>query len=118
MKETEHSYQGSVSGNYYSNEANSLFEGWKNFKEEWVGIGPDDKISVDDYDEDYNFLFRYDIEKQKSHGYALSLFFLMQRKGIYSHIIVTNISQKELDEEVKEWLTVHKVYIEKLWAEV
>lgn len=108
MKETNHDYAGALTGNYFSNDCNGSFDSWHKFKSIWAGFVPEQ------YDDTYNFLFRFDVKKV-ARTYELELCFMLQRKGIYSHIRVKNITQEELDTEVRQWLKGRKKYMDSLW---
>lgn len=112
MKETEHDYQGCLTGNHYINNS-SVFENWDHFKNTWLGF----RTGLDKYDDTYHFIFRYDIHKINS-LYVLELCIMLQRKGIYVKIQIWNITQLELDNEVKKFLSERKKYIVDLWKEV
>lgn len=112
MKETKHDYQGCLMGNYYDSKCTGTYSSWDKFKSEHWGF------CNDGFDDTYNFVFRYDIHKQKDENYKLELCMMLQRKGIYTHIYIENITQDELDTEVKEWLKGRYEYIKNLWVEV
>lgn len=108
MRETEHDYQGALCGNYFSNDMSGTHESWNEFKNVHAGFW------CDGYDDTYNFVFRYDIHKRQE-LYELELCIQLQRKGIYTHLMINNITQEELDGEIKEWLSERRKYIHKLW---
>lgn len=118
VKATDHDYQGAVSGNYYSNDPNYTYPSWAEFKAVWAGIRDGDDISTyGNYDDTYNFLFRYDINDRGENGFELELCFLLQRKGIYSHIFVENIVDEDMP-EINEWLKGRKEYLMALWEDI
>lgn len=112
MKETNHDYQGCIVGNFYSSDCSATFDSWDNFKLTHSHFQDNTSNNCDDT---YNFVFRYDIHKKSVDVYQLELCMMLQRKGIYTHIIINNISQKLLDTEIKKWLEGRKEYILKLW---
>lgn len=112
MKETNHDYQNCLVGNFYDSNCTGVFLSWSEFKDTFAG-----GFKESNYDDTYNFVFRYDIDKFKD-MYKLELCVMLQRKGIYLHLHIYNITQEELDGEVKEWLKERSIYLEKLWKEV
>ncbi|MBS5814573.1 MAG: hypothetical protein KIC96_07720 [Enterococcus casseliflavus] len=115
MEETQHDYQGCLMGNFYSTEPSGNYDSWKKFKNTWLGFANNDD-GFTKYDDTYHFLFRYDVHKYED-NYILELCFMLQRKGIYSHIYV-DVTQDDLNLEIPKWLEGRKKYLEKLWAEV
>lgn len=87
----------------------SSYESWDSFKDVWAGFGNSG------YDDTYHFIFRYDIHKEKEDMYALELCVMLQRKGIYAHIWIKNITQNELNSEIFEFLKERKKYMNNLW---
>lgn len=114
MKETNHPYA-CLSGNFYDLKTNHVFHSWKEFKDNWLGFNKKTDGTFGKYDDDYHFLFRYDIKKYDNNLYYLQLCHMLQRKGIYCFHCIYNIDQKLLDTEIKEWLLERKEYILKLW---
>lgn len=112
MKETDHDYQNYLSGNYHDGGMNFTRKTWNEFKKNWIGF------KQTEYDDTYHFLFRFDIHKQDDENYRLELCFMLQKKGIYIHLNVLNITQSELDNEVREWLSGRKDYMDVLWKDV
>lgn len=113
MKETNHDYQGCLVGNAYDSKCTGEFNSWEEFKNTHAGF-----FSLSDYDDTYNFVFRYDTHKEEGGQYCLELCMMLQRKGIYTHLYINNINQKTLDTEVEEWLRGRSEYIKNLWKEV
>lgn len=109
LKKTNHDYAGGLTGNYHDGDCNGRFKSWDSFKSQWAGFG-----SEGGYDDTYHFLFRFDVSQSES-NYALILCFLLQRKGIYIYIRIDNVSQRELDEQVRPWLIDRKKYMDTLW---
>ena len=72
----------------------------------------------EDFDDTYHFIFRYDIFKQLDGNYYLELCVMLQRKGIYSHLYIKNITKEELNTIVEPWLKKRAEYLKKLWREV
>lgn len=112
MRETNHDYAGCVAGNYHNIKYNGSFESWDEFTKTHCHFTSDD---YNDCDDTYNFIFRYDIFKETNGVYRLELCMMLQRKGIYTHIVINNISQKLLDSEIKTWLNGRRTYIMELW---
>lgn len=129
MKETENDYQNCIMGNFYSSECSGRHRTWEEFKKEHWGFSSNGT----NWDDTYNFVFRVDIHTNKNIDttneivysktsyeleritYSLELCVMLQRKGIYTHLFIDNITQNELNDEVKNWLTKRREYIEKLW---
>lgn len=114
IKETNHDYQGCITGNYYDNSCTGEFNSWEDFKSSHLGF--DDSESG--FDDKYHFVFRYDIHKQNDNKYTLELCVMLQRKGIYTYLYINNISKELLNSDVKEWLGTRKKYLLELWKEV
>lgn len=112
MKETKHDYQNCIMGNFYDSKCTREYECWEDFREIYLGF------NSTGFDDRYHFVFRYDIDKKSNELYQLELCIMLQRKGIYTHIYINNISQDILDTEVKSWLKSRYDYIKKLWIEV
>lgn len=112
MKETKHDYQNCLTGNFYDDKCTGQYNSWEEFKETHCGF------QKEGFDDTYNFVFRYDIYKQKDNNYCLELCMMLQRKGIYTHLYIYNIDQNTLNTEVKEWLKDRYNYIKKLWNEI
>ena len=112
MKETNHDYQGCLTGNYYDSKCTGEYDSWEEFKGNYAGF------CSNGFDDRYHFVFRYDIHKEKDNKYCLELCVMLQRKGIYTHLYINNIDQDSLDTEIKEWLKGRSQYIQNLWAEV
>lgn len=112
LKETNHDYQGCLCGNYYDSKCTGEFSSWEDFKNNWAGF------RGEEYDDTYHFVFRYDIHKEEDDNYTLELCVMLQRKGIYVHLYINNINQKELDSEIKKWLKSRSKYMTDLWKEV
>lgn len=112
MKETKHDYQGYLVGNHYDRSMTGTFDSWEIFKNDHLGF------CSDGFDDTYNFVFRYDIYKQKDNNYTLEICMMLQRKGIYTHLYIENITQEELDTEVENWLKDRYQYLTKLWEEI
>lgn len=117
MKVTNHDYQHCLVGNYFSNDVNGRYESWEEFKRVWLGFVDGDK-DFEKYDDTYHFLFRYDINQYDDDPASLELCFMLQRKGIYSHIYVDNLTEEELNNEIPKWLKGRKQYLDNLWKEV
>lgn len=109
MKETYHDYQGCLVGNYHDSNMTGKFNSWNDFKEDYHGF------LSNGYDDRYHFVFRYDIYSRPNDKYVLELCVMLQRKGIYTHLYINNITQNELDTEIKQWLLERKQYLLSLW---
>lgn len=118
IKETRHDYQGCLMDNFYDIEGKSSceFNNWEDFKERFTG-GFSDKNNFRNYDDTYNFVFRYDIDKKEDNTFSLELCIMLQRKGVYIHNFINNIDEKTLNTEVKEWLKGRCNYLKLLWNE-
>lgn len=114
-EETQHDYQRALIGNFYSDEPDGSYETWHAFKQLWRGFN--DEQDVSNYDDTYHFLFRYDLNDREERGFELELCFMLQRKGIYSHIYVENIQDSDMP-EITKWLEGRKQYLLKLWKEI
>lgn len=119
LKETNHSYYCSDS-NYYVNGLNNWgrcdYETWGEFKEEWFFDG-------NDIDDDYNHLFRFDIEKREDdygnkieNECDLKLYFILQRKGIFRPVWIKRIGEKDI-KEIEVFLEDRWEYIKGQWIE-
>ena len=112
---TNHSYYCSDSNYYvdgYDNYGRCDYDSWKEFKQEWV----DTDGSLDD---DLNHLFRFDIVKEdgiEKQGFTLWLFFILQRKGIYTPVQINNITQDDMP-EITAFLRARWSYLQKQWKE-
>ena len=110
MKETNHDYQNCITGNFYDSACTGEFQSWNEFKNSFLGFNDDGT-----YDDKYHFVFRWDINKIENGLFELELCIMLQRKGIYIHNWINDISQEMLDTEVKEWLKCRREYIKRLW---
>lgn len=117
LHETIHDYHNCLVGNPFDKGVNGTFNSWSDFKMYHYGFATNDPL-FEHYDDRYHFVFRYDIHKQDDDKYRLELCLMFQRKGIYSHIYVSNISKEELNTEIKMWLQGRLKYLKKLWAEI
>lgn len=117
LKETKHDYQNCLCGNFYDNKMTGIIDSWEKFKNTYYAFAKDDPL-FENFDDTYHFVFRYDIYKQKDEKYKLELCIMFQRKGVYSHLYIENITDEELNGEVKMWLKERLKYLKKLWAEV
>lgn len=132
--EATHPYYCS-NGNYYSTEGHTNFASWEEFatpaafaKTEFVGN------VLYDWDDDLNFLFRWDWNKADADNYFLSpgdpddetaafeeasktdtleLFFMAQRKGrnMSASVVVT----EDDEPAVREWLAKKAEYMRTIW---
>lgn len=119
LQKTNHSYYCSNS-NYYvgghENFGRSDYETWNEFKEEWLS-------SDGSIDDDYNHLFRFDIEEDEDENeipngkYSLSLYFILQRKGIFRPVFISSITEKDMP-EIKDFLSKRWDYLKRQWIEL
>lgn len=113
LKETNHNYQNCLMGNFYDNKCTWVLNSWNEFKNTHAGF-----IDQNKFDDTYNFVFRYDINKLDNGKYCLELCIMLQRKGIYTHLYINNIDKETLNTEVKEWLKDRYKYMKSLWNEI
>jgi hypothetical protein len=104
----EHPYYCSDS-NYYSRDVACRYNKFKDFLIDW-----------EDADLDYNHCFRFDI-KQKENDlgdmldeYFGEIFFMLQRKGIFTPCLIENIYQED-EKSIIKFLTPHWEYTKKIW---
>lgn len=116
LKETKHDYQNCLVGNYYDKNCGATFNSWEEFKKEHYGFF--DATKNNNFDDTYNYVFRYDIYKNNDDLYTLELCIMLQRKGVYNHLYIKNIDEKLLNTEIKEWLKKRHDYIKELWKEI
>ena len=119
--EVDHPYY-SAEGNYFSNDYTTRYVSWESFVE-----------AEGDNDLDMNLLFRWDWQAHdyfdedtrearqayadrfgdRDHAWTLSLFWILQRKGIYR---VTPVEVCKADEPaVREWLATRMRHLLLLW---
>lgn len=110
LKETNHQYY----CDHYDEETYSSFQ---EFKEAWVG----GELST--IDNDYNLVFRYDLEKmldddtsQWTGGYELRMNYMLQRKGKHVKVIIQNITEEDL-KEINPYLKQNYEYLQGIWCE-
>lgn len=115
MKETNHDYQYCVMENPHDANLNGSWDSWDEYKKNYLGFN---NGNIKDYDDRYHYVFRYDIYKKENNTYTLELCIMLQRKGLYTNLLIHNISQEELDGEIKEWLKDRSKYMKSLWKEV
>lgn len=117
LKKTKHKYYCSDS-NYYLGDRNgenygrSEYDTWNEFKEEWLGWG-DDGLGIDI---DCNYCFRFDIDKTDAGVYDLTLFFMLQRKGIFRPVWIKKIEEEDM-EEINTFLENQWNYTKEQWVE-
>lgn len=117
LRETKHDYHNCLVGNPSNSSVNGTFSSWDDFKKYHYGFATDDP-TFEQYDDTYHFVFRYDIHKKDEDNYTLEICMMFQRKGVYSHLYVDNITAKELDTEVNLWLKGRLQYLKGLWSEI
>lgn len=119
LKATNHSYYCSESNYYvdgYSNYGRSEYDTWNEFKEDWL-------LSNNVLDDDYNHVFRFDIneledENEQPMGkFELWLFFILQRKGIFRPVWIREIAEEDM-KEIEVFLKERWNYLKKQWEEV
>ena len=132
--EIDHPYYCSE-GNFYKNGCHTLFESWEEFATpttvDSAGFGGN---VLYDWDDDLNFLFRWDWKKADPDNYFLSpgedgdetaefeeaakidtlmLFFMAQRKG---RNMSAEVAVTEADEPaVRAWLEKKAEYMRRIW---
>lgn len=114
LKATDHRYYCSDSNYYVGNYNGENFgraehETWEEFKEAWF-------FSTGN-DHDYNHCFRYDIGEYDEGGYWLSLYMILQRKGIFRPVHIKHIEEKDMP-EIEAFLKECWHYLEKQWIEI
>lgn len=141
--DTPHSYY-CTTGNYYSNDHHTVFESWEEFAQPISGKFMEQGNALYDFDNDLNFLYRWDWKKADPSDYLfdydldnvteeeieksrlefeedsqvdqLLLFFMAQRKGAN---MSAEVSVTESDEPlVREWLNKKWAYMKGLWEPV
>lgn len=104
MKESNHDYQSKLKINMKGVKEFNEFFSWEDFKEYYNNI----------YNDTYNFVFRWDIDKDEG-LYTLKLHIMLQAECCINRTFIYSITQEQLDDEVKAWLHDRKKYIEKIW---
>lgn len=117
LKETNHDYQNCLCGNFYDIKTSGAFTSWDEFKKNYNGFAENDPL-FENFDDTYHFVFRYDIYKKREENYTLELCIMLQRKGVYTHIFIKNVTESELNGEVKTWLNGRLKYLKSLWKEL
>lgn len=112
LKETGHSYYCEVNEEWRT--SHSEYDTWDDFKENYCD-------GLENLDDDYNFLFRFDIkphitEDGGTTGYELVLCFMQQRHGKFSPVIILSISENDMP-EIEEWLNGRWDYMKQIWSE-
>lgn len=119
LQKTNHSYYCSESNYYvdgYSNYGRSEYDTWNEFKEDWL-------VSNNTLDDDYNHMFRFDIneledqDEQPNGKFELWLFFILQRKGIFRPVWIREIAEEDM-KEIEVFLKERWNYLKKQWEEV
>lgn len=117
LKATDHSYYCSATNYYVGNHSGknfgrSEYDSWADFKEDWEGS-----------DEDYNHVFRFDINEsmnpdtdEPTGRYEMWLFFMLQRKGIYRPVWIKDITEEDMP-EIDAYLKDKWEYLKNQWAE-
>ena len=101
--------------NWYSNDAGEQFDSWADFRD-----------TMGRSDPDLNLLFRWDWERADPADYdpgyelpadRLELFFMLQRKGKFVPIVVSNMTEGD-GPEVRAWLATRWTTMLALWQGV
>jgi len=110
LQETKHSY-------YCDHFDEEVFESLQHFKDDWAGE------NLMDVDNDYNLVFRYDINKSYDYEtdeelgtYELSMNYMLQRKGKHVKVVIRNITDEDL-KEINPYLKRNFEYLMGLWSE-
>ena len=91
------------------------FENWKEYKQEVLE-------SPHKFDINLNLCFRFDLEKkldeneEETDEYELYLFFMKQRLGLYTPIIINYVTEEDIP-EIEGFLKQHWEYLKGLWKE-
>lgn len=133
--EIDHPYY-CTEGNFYKNGCHTNFDSWAEFATpaSFTAAGPTGNVLYD-WDDDLNFLFRWDWNKADKDNYFLQpgdpddetadyeeakktdtllLFFMAQRKG---RNMSAQVTVTEADEPaVRAWLEGKAEYMRKIWA--
>lgn len=90
---------------YYCASHEQNFHGsWQEFMEDGPGAA----------DEDYNVVWRWDLQREEDGSACLSLHYMLQRKALCMSCHVT-VKPSDLP-EVRKWLEGKWKYIQRLWA--
>lgn len=125
LKATDHAYY-CHDANYYVSAANGqnrgrcVYETWEEFKEGWF-VGANNEY----YDHDYNHCFRYDIaphvdpdtDEDIPGKFSLSLYMMLQRKGIFRPVYIDEITEEDMP-EIEAYLRGCWDYLQRQWQEV
>lgn len=120
FKNTDHSYYCSEN-NYYvggsDNFGRAEYDNFNDFLESWT-------MADGDIDDDYNHLFRFDIEdcldketEEPNGSKRLWLFFILQRKGIYRPVLIKEILPSDI-EKLNVFLSKRWEYLKCQWIEI
>lgn len=108
----DHPYYCSTA-NYHSSRDGKNYKTWEDFLEEWG-----------DADEDYNFLFRWDIETYEEGDdeyqagvicHRMEIFFMGQRKGLFIPVTIGLITDEDA-QSILEYLQKKWEYMKLVWS--
>lgn len=117
LEETNHGYPCSLHRFCDCNDKGDAieFENWKEYKQEVLE-------SPHKFDIILNLCFRFDLEKKldenekETDEYELYLFFMKQRLGLYTPIIIQFVTEEDIP-EIEQFLKQHWEYLKRLWKE-
>lgn len=102
----DHSYYCNL-GNYYKNGVGEKYRSWSDFLADW-----------EDSDMDYNLVFRWDVkphdDEKTELGYYMEVFFILQRKGIYTFSVIDNVFDRDV-KSIVEFLSPRYNHLMELW---
>lgn len=105
--DVEHPYQ-SNEVNFYTDDQTYEYVSWDDFFLDWGETDPD-----------YNLVFRFDWKEPEDNyrgdSHCLYIFWIQQRKGIYSCTIIEDVDP-EREPEIREWLERRFKHLQKLWT--
>ena len=98
----DHDYYCSTS-NFFSNDASEYWDTWPEFYAEY-----------NDADIDMNLVFRWDVIRSDDGSFSMNVFFIRQRKGIFSPIIINEVTEADV-ETIVLFLQKHWNKLESIW---
>jgi hypothetical protein len=107
LEKTEHPYYCSDS-NYYSNEAETIYDSVSEFLNEMEYSDPD-----------LNLCFRFDIrEYDRSTKLYVEIFIMHQRKGRFWYVCCKSYNPETESERLEKYLQKHWNLLNKLWTPI
>jgi hypothetical protein len=91
------------SANYYSNSLTTYYDTWLEFHKTWSRL-----------DMDLNLLFRWDLKRGDNGSYSLYLFYMLQRKGIFTPVIIRDVTDEDA-KDIHSFLEARFNYLLTLW---